>query len=135
MIILRAEACPKRRFFVQQHKKVEEQPDETTVFNERRVSKNQTRAENCDDHRNIHGISNITIQSGNNQMTGGKDRRRCAETLHCESAKRIQEANDAKRYRHSSDEMNNGRSEKRRFESPVGDPPRRQTGYETGGDH
>src|SRR5260370_11330163 len=98
--VLRAKACSQGRLFVNQHKKVEQQPDKRAVFKQRHVSKNQALTENGAHYRYVHWISNITIQAGNNPMARWEDRRRRAEALHCESGKRIQQANDPQREQH-----------------------------------
>src|SRR5580704_13366843 len=87
--VLRSKTCPEGWLFVNQHKPVKQQPDKPAVFQHRDISENQALTEDCDHHRHVHWISNITIQTGNNQMAGRKDRRRRAQALECESDKRI----------------------------------------------
>ena len=87
--VLRSKTCPEGRFFVNQHKHVKQQPDNPAVFKQCDVSENQALTENRDHHRYVDWISDITIQSGNNQMAGWEDRRRRAHALQCESDKRI----------------------------------------------
>ena len=133
-VVLRAKTCLKGQFFVNQHKKVKQQPYKAAVFKERHVSENQALTENGAHHRYVHRISDITIQSGNDQMAGWEDRRGRAHALHCESDKRIQEANDPQRDQHAASKTEKRHPEERSFEPPTGDPPGRQTGYEPGGD-
>ena len=87
--VVRAETCSQGRFFVDQHKKMKQQPDKSTVCKERHVSKNQGLTQNGAHDRDVHRISDKAIQPGDNQMAGREYRRRRARTLHGESDKRI----------------------------------------------
>ena len=131
--VLRAKACPQGRFFVNQHKEVKQQPDKPAVFKQHHVSKSQALAENGAHHGYVHGISNITIQAGNNQVACWEDRRRRAQALPCESGKRIQQANAPQPYQQASGKMEDRHPEERSFQPPTGDPPRHQAGHEPGG--
>ena len=134
IFVLRPETCPKSRFFVSQHKQVKQQPDKPAVCKQPNVSENQALTENRTHYRDVHWISDIAIQSGNNQMAGWEDRRRCACALQCESDKGIQEANDPQGEQYPADKTEKGHPEERSFDTPTGDPPGHQTGYNPGGD-
>src|SRR5439155_23605054 len=114
--------------------RVKQQPDKPTVFKQRDVSENQALTENRDHHRDVHWISDITIQSGNNQMASWEDRRRRAHALQRESDERIQEATYPHRDQQVPNKTEQWRPEERSFDPPTGDPPGRQTGYEPWGD-
>src|SRR5215472_3735718 len=87
--VLRTKTCPQGRFFVDQYKKVKQQPDKAAICKQSHVSKYQALTENGAHHGHVHRISDVTIQASNNQMAGWENRRRRAQTLHCESDKRI----------------------------------------------
>ncbi len=67
-------------------------------------------------------------------MTRWENRRRCADTLQSESDERIQEANDSQRDQQTPAKAEKPQPEEWSFDSPMRDPPRRQAGYESGGD-
>jgi hypothetical protein len=113
---------------------VKQQPDERAVFEQREVSEDQALTENGANDGYVHRISDITIESGNNQMASWEDRRGRADALQCESAKRIQKANDPQRNQYAASKSENWRPEKWWFESPMGYPPGHQTGYKPWGD-
>src|SRR5439155_5141436 len=87
--VLRPKTRLEGRLFVNQHKRVKQQPDKPAVFKQRDVSENQGLTENRHHYRYVHWIADITIQAGHNQMTGWEDRRRGAHALKCESDERI----------------------------------------------
>src|SRR2546427_9530461 len=99
--VLRTKACPEGRLFVNQYKRVKQQPDKPTVFKQRDISENQALTENRDHHRDVHWISDITIQSGNNQMASREYRRRRAHALQRESDEGIQKATYPQRDQHA----------------------------------
>ena len=118
---------------VNQNEHVKQQPDKAAVFKQRDVSEKQTLTENRDRHCYLHWITHITIQTGNYQMTGWENRRRCAHALKSESDERIQEANDSQSNQHAPANAEEPRPQEWSFDPPMGDPPGHQAGYESGG--
>src|SRR5437899_10611609 len=68
--VLRTKACPEGRLFVNQYKRVKQQPDKPTVFKQRDISENQALTENRDHHRDVHWISDIPKESSFDPPTG-----------------------------------------------------------------
>src|SRR6516165_9430759 len=85
-LVLGTEGRLKGRFFIREHKKVKEQPHETAVPDKARISQNQTLAENRAGNRDIHGIADVAVQAGNNQMASWENGRRRADALHGETS-------------------------------------------------
>ena len=113
---------------------MKQEPDNPAVFNQPDVSENQPLAKNPAGYGYVHRITDIAIQSGNNQMTGWEDRRRGAQALQGKSHKRIQKANRPKRDENNPNPANERHPEEWSFDPPVRDPPGRHAGDEPGGD-
>jgi hypothetical protein len=67
-------------------------------------------------------------------MASRENRCRRAQSLHCESDERIQEANGAQGEEKATSKTENRQPQERSLEVPMGDPPGDQAGYEPGGD-
>jgi len=69
-----SKGSPQSWLFIRDYEQVETQPDERTIFKQARIRKNQSLA-NYDGHdRDVHRISDITMQSGDDEVTRRKNR-------------------------------------------------------------
>ena len=67
-------------------------------------------------------------------MARRKNRRRCAHPLDSKSGERIQETDGAKGDQNATGKLKKRQPQQGRFDTPMGDPPGRQAGYEPRGD-
>jgi hypothetical protein len=82
-----SKGSPQSWLFVPEYEQVESQPDERTIRKQASIRKNQSLANDDGHNGDVHRISDITIQSGDYQVTRRKNRGGRAQPFDRETGK------------------------------------------------
>ncbi len=88
--VLGTERFPQSRLFVNNNKNKEGDPDESCVLQNAGIPKQQALADDHQQDSNVHWVTNVAVQAGNDQMFGRSHRCRCADSLECKAREGIQ---------------------------------------------
>src|SRR5262245_23344700 len=91
-VVGRAEGALQRWLFIGYDIGVGEQPEHTAVGDETPVGEHQSLAEHKCNHRDVHGIAHVAVETRHHQLLGWCDRCRRAQSFEGKTCKRIDNA-------------------------------------------
>ena len=81
---------------------MKQQLDQRAIFHQRDIAEQQSLTEYRRHDRDVHGIPDVAIHSGNRQMARRESGRRRADSLECEAAEAFQQSCEPWREENSS---------------------------------
>ena|ERR1700730_4741808 len=85
------------RLFIGANEELKCQPDQKAIDEDAWISKKHRVAEDDREHADVHRISNISIQAGDDEMLGGQDRGRRSDALNDKAYEAIQHGRQTER--------------------------------------
>ena len=127
-----AEGSLQSRLFVGEDEEVGCEPGNDCVGEEMQVSKKKGLAEDQRRDCKVHGVSDVAIGTGNDEVPRGKDGGGCADSLEGETGKCIEHHGSPGDDEENADGSEWCEGEEGRIELPTGDPPGDESGDGSG---